>query len=266
MNEENLNGSMSAILAGCPGLNFNNDIQIPYRFPIIDEIHDANVCIERCWQDMGDTEMVLAAQTQQNAQAGYAADYQNKRSAQSFNEVKEAKRGHHALAETNLDKRTSYIGHRHVTRILSDYYGRGIVRSNQESTNLRAYSRAEDVTAAEAIKTNKNVNLPAAGALKLVERMTGCAKDFQSDGNKIRMEYDDRDKRNIRIVSKNSAYLYAFRPLQDSRAAELPYLSLYEFFRYWRIELAAYVVSDKDIGNEEDECYHARLTVADARK
>ena len=29
-NEENLNGCIPTILAGCPGLNFNNDIQIPY--------------------------------------------------------------------------------------------------------------------------------------------------------------------------------------------------------------------------------------------
>ena len=83
-----------------------------------------------------------------------------------------------------------------MTRILSDYYGRGIVRSNQESTNLRAYSRTEDVTAAEPIKTNKNVNLLAAGALKLVERVNGCAAtDYKNESNKIRMEYDDRDKR-----------------------------------------------------------------------
>ena len=116
------------------------------------------------------------------------------------------------MAEKISDKRTSYIGHRHVTRILSDYYGRGIVRSNQESTNLRAYSRTEDVTAAEAIKTNKNVNLPAAGALKLVERMNGCAgTDYKNNSNKIRMEYDDRDKKNVRVVSKSRAYLYGYR-------------------------------------------------------
>ena len=45
--------------------------------------------------------MILAAQTQQNARAGYAADYQCKRSARGFNEVKEAKKGHHAMAEQN---------------------------------------------------------------------------------------------------------------------------------------------------------------------
>ena len=37
-------------------------------------------------------------------------------------------------------------------------------------------------------------------------------------------------------------------------------------FRYWRIELAAYVVSDKDIGDEENSCYQARLTVAGCEK
>ena len=111
------------------------------------------------------------------------------------------------------------------------------------------------------------MNLPAAGALKLVERMNGCAAtDCRNEPDKIRMEYDDRDKSNIRIVSKNAAYLYAFRPMQDTRFPELPYLSLYEFFRYWRIELAAYVVSDKEIGNEEDACYHARLTESGCEK
>ena len=56
------------------------------------------------------------------------------------------------------------------------------------------------------------------------------------------------------------------RPMQDSRFPELPYLSSYEFFRYWRIELAVYVVSDKEIENEETACYHARLTLAGTKK
>ena len=99
MNDENLNGCMRPLLAGCPGFNFNNDMQIPYRFPIIQELHDSTLCSEACWDTTDETEMILAAQTQQNAQAGYAADYQCKRSAQSFNEVKEAKKGHHAMAE-----------------------------------------------------------------------------------------------------------------------------------------------------------------------
>ena len=38
------------------------------------------------------------------------------------------------------------------------------------------------------------------------------------------------------------------------------------FFRYWRIELAAYVVSAKDIHNERDECYQAKLTMSGVKK
>ena len=49
MNEENLNGSIPTLLAGCPGLNFNNDIQIPYRFPILEPLHGLHSCKEKCW-------------------------------------------------------------------------------------------------------------------------------------------------------------------------------------------------------------------------
>lgn len=62
------------------------------------------------------------------------------------------------------------------------------------------------MTTAEAIKTNKNVLMLAAGALKLVERMNRCiGTDRQNETQKTRMEYDDRDKHNIRVVSKNAA-------------------------------------------------------------
>ena len=130
------------------------------------------LCSQACWENSDETVIIRVAQTQQNAQAGYAADDQCKRSAQSFNEVTEAKKGHHAMAEKITNMRLSYIGHRHVTRILSDYYGKGIVRSNQESTNLRAWSRSDDVTAAECIKSNKNVVVPAAEALFIIETVS----------------------------------------------------------------------------------------------
>ena len=45
LNDENLNGCIPTILAGCPGLNFNNDIQIPYRFPILESLHATDLCL-----------------------------------------------------------------------------------------------------------------------------------------------------------------------------------------------------------------------------
>jgi len=46
----------------------------------------------------------------------------------------------------------NYIGARHAKRICSDAYGKGIVRTAQESVNLRAYTKSLIVTAAETIK------------------------------------------------------------------------------------------------------------------
>ena len=94
---------------------------------------------------------------------------------------------------------------------------------------MRTYIRRGDVTSAESIKTNKNIVLPAAGALRLVEKMNSLPNEKINDSNKVRMEFDDRDRFNTTIISKNAAYLYACRPLTDKRAAELPDLSLYGF-------------------------------------
>ena len=96
--------------------------------------------------------------------------------------------------------------------------------------------------------------------------MNSAVKETTREKNKVRMEFDNRDTFNTTIITKNAAYLYAYRPLTDERAPELPYLSLYEFFRYWRIELAAYVVSDKDLDEENDECYQAKLTMSGLKK
>ena len=103
MNKDNLSGCIPTILAGCPGLNFEDDIQILYRFPILPSLHAFDLCNEEFWKETDETGMVLALQTQENAQAGYVADLQNKRSAQSFNDIQEAKTSHHALADKILD-------------------------------------------------------------------------------------------------------------------------------------------------------------------
>ena len=48
MNDENLNACLTPLMAGCPGLNFNNDVQIPYRFPITEETHRDDLCSDEC--------------------------------------------------------------------------------------------------------------------------------------------------------------------------------------------------------------------------
>ena len=92
-----------------------------------------------------------------------------------YNEVKEIKKGHHALAEQTKDRAASYRANRHMKRFLSDMYGRGVVRSAQESANLRAYRDPRDVTAAESIKTSKTAMMPGAEVVRMAERL--CADE-----------------------------------------------------------------------------------------
>ena len=48
----------------------------------------------------------------------------------------------------------NHIGKRHATRLMSDAYGRGVVRGQVENTNLRAYDQNAIVIVAEAITTS----------------------------------------------------------------------------------------------------------------
>ena len=68
------------------------------------------------------------------------------------------------------------------------------MRSNQESTNLRVYSDARDVTAAESCKTTKTVMVLGAETLRLVERYNGTPEGT-SRRNALRAELDVRDKK-----------------------------------------------------------------------
>ena len=92
--------------------------------------------------------------------------------------MKEIKKGHHALAERTKDRTAAYQATRHMKRLLSDMYGRGVVRSAQESANLRAYRDPRDVTAAESIKTAKTAMMPGAEVVRMAERL--CADDDRS--------------------------------------------------------------------------------------
>ena len=63
----------------------------------------------------------------------------------------------------------------------------------------------------------------------------------------------------VRLVSKSPVLLCGMRPVDETGALELAYLSLYEFMRYWRVELAAFPRSER----ERESCL--RLQVMRAR-
>ena len=74
MNEANQNGTHPAMLGGqaC-----NSDVQLPYRLPICSLTH-SSLCDtpEICLSSVDDPKIVEACQLSQDAQAGYACDYQ----------------------------------------------------------------------------------------------------------------------------------------------------------------------------------------------
>ena len=89
MNHAWLNGTHPALLAAH---GFNSDVQLPYRFPITEATHSSHVCLLKCFDFLDERTMVNAAQVSQDAQAGYACDYQNKRQPMACNEKKSVAR------------------------------------------------------------------------------------------------------------------------------------------------------------------------------
>ena len=71
----------------------------------------------------------------------------------AFNECKECCKGHRKLGEKFATEPLNRLGKRHANRIMSDAYGKAVVRAQVENTNLRAYARERDITSAESIRT-----------------------------------------------------------------------------------------------------------------
>ena len=88
-------------------------------------------------------------------------------------------KGHQQLGFEIKDERIAYIAARHAKRILSDAYGKGVVRSNQESTNLRTYTKENDVTAAETFRTAQCMSFAGHEFCSLVEQ-ANTAKEAPS--------------------------------------------------------------------------------------
>jgi hypothetical protein len=169
MNHDSVNGTHPAMLAVH---TFNSDVQLPYRFPITEDSHcDATLCPHECIGKDDDLSLLAAVQMGQDAQAGYACDYCTKRQPMAFNEVKECCKGHMVLNEAVSGKELKYIGKRHMLRLMSDAYGKGIVRGHVENTNLRAYGDAHDVTKAESFVTDRATIFPGAELLSMIEHL-----------------------------------------------------------------------------------------------
>ena len=173
-----------------------------------------------------DEEIVRAAQIAQDAQAGYACDYCTKRPPMAFNEVKECCKGHQDLTERLRGGSVNYIGKRHAMRLMSDAYGKGIVRGQAENTNLRAYTKEDAaVTFAESFRTCQTEAFFGREYVDMVERLNDHVKQ---ESRTTFAEVDMRTPWKKKITFRDGATLYGQRPEHP----EIRHLSPYEFVTY----------------------------------
>ena len=151
-NNASLNGNHPAMLAA---QRCNGDVQVPYRFPITEQVHahSSKGCNEDCDKKVPIWELAKAAQNGQSAQAGYGCDYQNKRHLIAIFEAKEWEKAQSKMIEDIMEERPGYVGARLGKRLMTDLYGRGVCRGAVECTNLVLHAEKADPTLAESVKT-----------------------------------------------------------------------------------------------------------------
>ena len=252
-NEPNLNGSHPCLLAAT---GFNSDVQVPYVFPIIDSTH-SSLCDRSCVGTVEEHVIISAAQRAQDARVGYSCDYQNKRNPLCIHEVKEFQKGHRTLHEELKDEHRSYIGRRHAQRIISDFYGKGVVRGAVESVNLLTNNIGTDATAAETMKTARCVMFNGIDLLNAIDSYGVDGKKL-SRSIRIAPAIDKTDKQRPSLFCKQFDIFYGYRGTNKS----IHILSPYEFARYWEISRVRYPASTSEIERSKKlpYYYHADLT------
>ena len=172
-------------------------------------------------------------------------------------------KGHRKLAAEHVDKRQDYIGHRHVTRLQADMYGRGITRSQQESNNLRATGLEGSVTSSEFFSTSGTVPFPGVDVCKWREAFYENAKTVDIVSA---VGIDWRNPKRRTHVVRNLVFLYGHRPrfIDDNEAkgvSPLWHLSLYEFLVYWIADLSKYTLNAgmTVVEQEQSDDLHAVL-------
>jgi len=158
------------------------------------------------------------------------------------------------------DKCPEYIGQRHMRRLVTDVYGKGVVRSNQESINLRSQGTEHDVTSAESFHTASFVAFPGVDFTRWRERVFENA-DYVEMLGQVSVDWRNPSRRTPTM--RNLVFLYGQRPREP---ASLWYLSPYEFMVYWTIALAKYPLDPDAEDTDDPASYQAVLTESGKRK
>lgn len=248
-NDANINGNHPALLVS---LRCNGDVQLPYRFPITADTHNHQLCPQKCDEEMPLWQLVRDAQTTQAAQAGYACDYQNKRVQIANHESKEWMKGQQHLYEELKDNKAGYLGARSVKRLITDCYGRGVVRGAVETTNLNINAKPHDPTAAETIKTAQVADVSLQFPLQLLQRV---AEQKEWPREPCKPMVDKRNPVHRKVIECPPWTAYGGR----GKASEVHLLSAYEFATQYQIKPAKHPFTAKK-QQEDPDSYEAKLT------
>ena len=249
-NEPNLNGNHPAVLAA---LRCNGDVQLPYRFPITAETHEP-FCVYACDQKMPVWQLVRVAETTQRAQAGYACDYMNKRLALAIQECKMWMRAQQALYEELIESKAGYFAARAAKRLITDCYGKGVVRGAVEIANLVLNSSHPDPTKAESVKTAQVWQIAVLHPLQVL-RAVQAGREWPTEPR--RAQVDKRSYIRRKLQDCPPWTLYGGRGANPAVHA----LSAYEFSRHYYVKQAKHpYTSNLQMHHGDPDHYQAELT------
>ena len=234
LNHEYLNGCIPAISVG--GRD-NNDIKLPYRFPITAGSH-SSLCSANCVDSTRLSDMVQAIEASQDATIGYCFDYATKRQPVGVYECREWMKGHNNLAQSLQKEEVRYAALRHTQRVISDCFAKGIVRGAPEVVNLSDHAANAKVTSAELIASSDYATFAGGAFLHAVEHGHTVAGAKIAKG----LVHVSNQAIDEPVQIKKLGVCYGIR----GDDPELKYLSPYEFVRYWQVVRCASHPGDSD--------------------
>ena len=243
-----LNACHPALLAAVRGGNV--DVQVPYRLPFACATRGRQLT-RRQRQDVA-----LAAQRAQDAQTGYCCDYCAKNQPMGVHEIKEFQKGHVLQHARVQDQPLEQVGKKHMGRLMSDAYCKGIVRGQVEGCNLRANHKLGQTVAAERISTTDFVAFPGHAYIAAVKRWYDEGPERPQTRKYIKTKPTGSGARHLREIDIVQAY--GHRPADS----DCWWLSPYEFMMYWTLVPARVPQTQREWEEEDPATWDVIITPA----
>ena len=190
-------------------------------------------------------------QQDQSAQVGYGCDYQNKSEHISVHESKEWML---SLREEIKDKKPGYVAARTAKRVITDCYGKGVVRGAVETAALIENSGHSDPTRAESIKTAPTQEISTLHPLQSLEAIR-AGREWPIEPR--RAQVDKRNFADRKVQDCPPWTLYGARGKDPAVHA----LSAYELAQHFYLKQARHPLNQKLQARHSDpDKFHAALT------